>query len=421
MQRKSVRDLDVAGRRVLVRVDFNVPLEDGRVVDDIRLRASLPTIAYLKEQGARVILCSHLGRPGGMVVEEARLGPVAERLGQLLGSPVGYVRECIGPEVEAAVTRLRAGEVLLLENVRFHPEETENAPEFADSLASLAEIFVNDAFGAAHRSHASVVGVAQRLPAVTGLLMERELEVLGRILHDPGRPFAAVLGGAKISDKIAVLENLLDRVDLLLIGGGMAATFFKALGHEVGASMIEEDRVEFAGRVMAEAVERGVRLLLPRDLVLAREFAPDSPPRTVDAGRIPQDWRIMDVGPATVAEFREALAGFRTVLWNGPMGVFEFPAFSQGTKGLAEAIGGLDEVVTVVGGGSTAEAVASLDLADCMTHVSTGGGASLEFLEGEELVGVAALLQKRENSLEEVRRDRSWGKRLSGGLGENRA
>ena len=394
MQRKTVRDIDVAGRRVLVRVDFNVPLDDGRVVDDIRLRASLPTITYLKEQGARVILCSHLGRPGGRVVEEARLGPVAERLGQLLGGPVEYVRECIGPEVEEAVTGLQAGEVLLLENVRFHPEEQENAPEFAGSLAALAEVFVNDAFGAAHRSHASVVGVPQRLPAVAGLLMERELEALGRVLHDPGRPFAAILGGAKVSDKIAVLENLLGRVDLLLIGGGMAATFFKALGYEVGASLLEEERVEYAGRVMAEAVERGVRLLLPQNLVLAREFAPGSPPMTVDAGQIPQDWRIMDVGPATVTAFREALKGCRTVLWNGPMGVFEFPAFSQGTRGLAQAIGELTDAVTVVGGGSTAEAVTSLGLAGRMTHVSTGGGASLEFLEGRELGGVAALLEK---------------------------
>jgi phosphoglycerate kinase len=392
LHQKTVRDLIVRDRKVLVRVDFNVQVKDGLVVDDLRLRASLPTIRHLQEQGARVILCSHLGRPDGRIVENARLGPVAARLSQLLGCPVGYVRECVGPVAEDAVAGLRSGEILLLENVRFHPGEETNDPGFCKSLAGLGELFVNDAFGAAHRPHASIVGLAKHLPAVAGLLMEREIESLGDILHNPGRPFAAVLGGAKISDKIAVLENLLSRLDMLLIGGGMAATFLKTLGYEVGDSLLENDRVEFARWVINEAAKVGTRLILPEDLVLAREFSADSLPKTVGIGSIPQGWAIMDVGSGTVARFRSALEGCQTVLWNGPMGVFEFPAFSYGTKGLAEAIADLDGAVTVVGGGSTAEAVTSLGLADRMNHVSTGGGASLEFLEGQELVGISALL-----------------------------
>jgi phosphoglycerate kinase len=394
MEQKTVREVDVAGKRVLLRADFNVPLVDGHVGDDVRLLATLPTIRYLKKQGARVVLCSHLGRPGGKVDEKARLGPVAQRLSLLLGAPVGYLRECIGPEVKKAVAAMKAGEVVLLENLRFHPEEERNDPTFAASLASLGDLFVDDAFSAAHRAHASIVGVPQFLPAVAGLLMEREVEALGRVLQNPARPFATILGGAKVSDKIGVLENLFLRVDLFLIGGGMAATFFRALGYEVGDSLVEEERVKFAGKVIADAQVFGVKLLLPQDVMVAREFHAESAFQVVRTQEIPKGWRIVDIGPWTTARFRQELQACRMVLWNGPMGVFEIPAFARGTRELAQAIAELKGVTTVVGGGSTAEIVTSMGLADRMTLVSTGGGASLEFLEGRELPGVAALLKK---------------------------
>ncbi|MCH8940288.1 MAG: phosphoglycerate kinase [Chloroflexi bacterium] len=394
MPKQSLKDIDVHGKRVLVRVDFNVPMTGGHISDDNRIRAALPTIQYLREQGAKVILCSHFGRPNGAVDEGARLAPIAKGLEKVLGSPVAYSQECIGPVAESAVAALQPGDVLLLENVRFHPGETQNDPAFAKSLASLAEVYVNDAFGTAHRAHASTVGVASYLPAVSGFLMERELEMLGGVLNNPRKPLAAVMGGAKVSDKIAVLENLLGKVDKLIIGGGMAATFIKAMGASVGDSLIEEDRVGFAEEVITRCLHWNVELVLPQDVVVASEFSADAPSKVVDALEIPDGWRIMDIGPEAIKSFIAELEECKTVLWNGPMGVFEFPAFSQGTRALGQALASMQDAVTIVGGGSTAEAVAELGLADKMTHVSTGGGASLEFFEGKELPGVAALLDK---------------------------
>ena len=394
MQKQTVKDIDVRGKRVLVRVDFNVPMSDGRISDDNRIRAALPTIQYLRGEGAKVVLCSHLGRPNGAVEEGARLRPIAKGLEQVLGTPIAYVTECIGTVAESAVAELLGGEVLLLENLRFHPGEEKNDPAFAKALAELAEVHVNDAFGTAHRAHASTVGVANYLPAVSGLLMERELTMLGGVLDNPRRPLAAVMGGVKVGDKIAVLENLLVVVDKLVIGGGMAATFIKAMGSTVGDSLIEEDRVPFAKKVITRCQHWTVDLVLPQDVVVAKEFSADAPSQVVEASAIPDGWRIMDIGPEAAKSFTAELETCKTVLWNGPMGVFEFPAFSQGTKALGQALASLGDAVTIVGGGSTAEAVAELGLADKMTHVSTGGGASLEFFEGRELPGVAALLDK---------------------------
>ena len=394
MPKQSIQDVDVQGLRVLVRVDFNVPMEGGRISDDNRIRAALPTIQYLRERNARVILCSHLGRPNGVVDEGARLAPIARGLETVLGAPVAYVTECIGSEAEAAVEALAPGGVLLLENLRFHPGEEKNDPEFAAQLARLADLYVNDAFGTAHRAHASTAGVAAFLPAVSGFLLEREFTMLGSVLEDPRRPLAAIMGGAKVSDKITVLETLLDRVDVLVIGGGMAATFIKAQGHGVGDSLLEEERVPFAKAALDRCEKQGVKLVLPPDLVVADAFSADAATRVVAAGAIPDGWRIMDIGPDAVRTFRETLRPCRTALWNGPMGVFEWDAFSQGTRAVGEALASMADAVTIVGGGSTAEAVAELGLAEAMTHVSTGGGASLEFFEGKELPGVAALLDK---------------------------
>ena len=394
MPKQSLKDIDVHGKRVLVRVDFNVPMTGGHISDDNRIRAALPTIQYLRKQGAKVILCSHFGRPDGAVDEGARLAPIAKGLEKVLGSPVAYSQECIGPVAESAVAALQPADVLLLENVRFHPGETQNDPAFAKSLASLAEVYVNDAFGTAHRAHASTVGVASYLPAVSGFLMERELEMLGGVLNNPRKPLAAVMGGAKVSDKIAVLENLLGKLDKLVIGGGMAATFIKAMGTSVGDSLIEEERVAFAEEIITRCLHWNVELVLPQDVVVASEFSADAPFKVVDALEIPDGWRIMDIGPEAIKSFIAELEECKTVLWNGPMGVFEFPAFSQGTRALGQALASMQDAVTIVGGGSTAEAVAELGLADKMTHVSTGGGASLEFFEGKELPGVAALLDK---------------------------
>ncbi len=397
MNKKTIQDVDVAGRTVLVRVDYNVPFHPGttEISDDSRIRASLPTVNYLVQRGCKVVLCSHLGRPGGKVVPEYRLEPVSRRLSTLLGMPVQQAPDCIGPEVERMVSGLQPGGLLMLENLRFHREEEKNDPEFARKLASLAEIYVNDAFGAAHRAHASTEAVARFVPvAVAGFLMARELEMLGRALESPQRPFAAILGGAKVSDKIAVLENLARRVDTLIIGGGMAATFLKARGLQVGDSLVEEDRVQFAAEFMRSAQGRGLKLLLPVDAVIADAFAENASHRTVGVEQIPTGWRIMDIGPRTVSAYEAALRQARTVVWNGPMGVFEWKAFAQGTERIARALAGLKGATTVVGGGSTAEAVESLGLADRMTHVSTGGGASLEFLEGKVLPGVAALNDK---------------------------
>jgi|DewCreStandDraft_1066081.scaffolds.fasta_scaffold00275_23 phosphoglycerate kinase len=399
MNKKTIRDVDVAGKRVLVRVDFNVPLEGGRITDDTRIRATLPTIQELLQRGARVILMSHLGRPDGKIREELRLAPVAERLSELLGRPVRYVRDCVGPEVERAVQELRPGEVLLLENVRFYPEEERNDPEFARRLAALGDLFVNDAFGAAHRAHASTEGVAHYLPAVAGLLMERELEFLSRTLEQPRRPFTALIGGAKVSTKMKVLENLLQKVDRLLIGGGMANTFLKAQGYEVGRSLLEPEFVDYAAGLLEQARRRGVSLLLPVDVVVAPEPKPDAPRQVVDVAQVPSDMMILDIGPRTVEQFAQALRSSATILWNGPVGLFEVPPFDAGTRALAEAIAAATRAgaVSVVGGGDTVAAVEQMGLGAQMTHLSTGGGAALELLEGRVLPGVAAL-QDRETS-----------------------
>jgi phosphoglycerate kinase len=389
--KKTIADIDVQGKRILLRVDFNVPLDadSGRVLDDTRIRAALPTIEYLRERGARLILCSHLGRPKG-VDDSLRLAPVARRLSELLGSPVKTTDDCEGPQVEEAVQALGSGDVLLLENLRFHPEEEANDPDFAWDLASLADIYVNDAFGTAHRAHASTAGVAAYLPAVAGFLMEKELTFLGKALASPDRPFAAVIGGAKISTKMGVLENLLEKVDRLLIGGGMACTFLKAEGFEVGQSLLEEGHVETARQIMERASQRGLTLLLPSDVIVGDRFEADARRQQVSAKEIPPDWQTMDIGEKTVEAFVQALRDCKTVLWNGPMGVIEFEAFSQGSHRLAEAIAGL-KATTIVGGGETVAVVERLGLQDKFSHVSTGGGAALEFLEGRELPGVAAL------------------------------
>lgn len=390
LNKLTVSDLDMGGKRVLVRVDFNVPLQDGVVTDDGRIRAALPTIEYLRRQGARVILVSHLGRPKGQVVEELRMAPVARRLSELLGSEVKTVPACVGPEVEQAAASLADGEVLLLENVRFYPGETKNDPDFAKQLAAVADAFVNDAFGAAHRAHASTVGVAELLPAAAGFLIQRELEFLGRALENPEKPFLAVLGGAKVSDKIGVIRNLLPKVDALAIGGGMAYTFLKAQGHEVGQSLVDEERVELAQELMEEAKQHDVELLLPVDVVVADRFAEDAARKVVDVTEIPADWQGLDIGPKTRKLFAKQIERAQTIVWNGPMGVFEWAPFAEGTEEVAKAMAASGGV-TIVGGGDSAAAVAQYGLSDKVSHVSTGGGASLEFLEGKELPGIAAL------------------------------
>ena len=394
-RKKTVEDVDVQGRRVLVRVDFNVPLgPDGAIADDQRIRASLPTLRYLVQRGARVVVASHLGRPGGRPDPAYSLAPVARRLQELLGTPVRMLPDCVGPRVEQAVAELAPGQVALLENVRFHPGEEANDPAFARQLAALGDLFVNDAFGAAHRAHASTVGVARLLPAVAGLLLHREISLMGRALEAPERPFVAILGGAKVSDKIGVIRYLLERVDELLVGGGMAFTFLKARGGSVGSSLVDEQRLELTRDLMEQARRRGVGLELPVDVVAAPEISEQSPRQVVEATAIPPGWKGLDIGPRTCQRFRQRIARARTVLWNGPMGVFEVPAFAEGTREVARALAE-SHGVTIVGGGDTAAAVEALGLADRMTHVSTGGGASLEFLEGRELPGVAAL-QDRE-------------------------
>lgn len=395
MRKQTVRDIDVRDKRVLVRVDFNVPLgkSSGRVLDDTRIRAALPTINYLRTQGAKVILCSHLGRPNGTVVESLRLAPVAARLSELIGAPVATAPDCVGPEAEAAAAALAPGEMLLLENLRFHPEEEANDAAFAGKLAALADVYVNDAFGTAHRAHASTEGVAHHLPAVAGFLMEKEIDYLDRATKNPARPFAAIIGGAKISTKIGVLRNLLPRVDALLVGGGMAATFLKSQGLDVGDSLVEPDQLDEARRILDDAAARAVRLLLPEDAVIADRFEADADARTVSARDVPAGWRILDIGPATVQAYQRALEGAKTIIWNGPLGVAEWPAFAHGSEALARYLAGLDATV-IIGGGETVALVEQLGLAEKYAHVSTGGGASLEFLEGKELPGVAALRDK---------------------------
>ena len=393
-QRKMISDIDVDYKTVLVRVDFNVPFRPGTTEpsDDSRISAAIPTIRHLLDRRCRVVLCSHLGRPKGKVVEDLRMAPVTERLSQLLGMPVAQAPSCVGEEARHAVGSLGPDGVLMLENLRFHAGEEQNDEAFARELASLAEVYVNDAFGTAHRAHASTEGVTRFLPSVAGFLMQRELEMLGQALESPRHPFAAVLGGAKVSDKIGVLEELADRVDVIVIGGGMAATFLKAKSLSVGESLVEDEWLDFAAGFIEAAPSKGIHLALPTDSVVADAFAVDASHRIVEAGQVPDGWRMMDIGPETICRFEEALRPSRTVVWNGPLGVFEWKPFAQGTVRIAEAVAGLTEAATIVGGGSTAEAVEALGLADRMTHVSTGGGASLEFLQGKVLPGVAALM-----------------------------
>lgn len=388
--KKTIRNVQVKDKKVLVRVDFNVPLKEGRVSDDTRIQGALPTLRYLLEQGAAVVLMSHLGRPKGKVVPELSLRPVAEHLSQLLGQPVAFAPDCVGPEAQQAKAALKPGEVLLLENTRFHPEEKKNDPDFARQLAAGCDLFVNDAFGSAHRAHASTVGVAQYLPAVAGFLMEKELRYLGQALESPARPFVAILGGAKISDKIGVVRNLLGKADRVLIGGGMANTFLAALGYAMGDSLVEQEAIETAKALLQDGSDK---LLLPVDLVIADAFAPDAQRRVVPVGDIPAGWRALDIGPDTVDAFAEVIREARTVVWNGPMGVFEMAPFAQGTFGIARAVAESD-AVSIVGGGDSVAAVKQSGLADRITHLSTGGGASLEMLEGKVLPGVAALLDQ---------------------------
>lgn len=388
MPKKTVRDIEVRGRRVLVRVDFNVPLEQGTVTDDTRIRAALPTIKYLIDRGAKIILCSHLGRPKGKPNPACSLAPVTEQLSSLLGRPVRAAPDCIGAAVTDLVATMQPGDVLLLENLRFHAEEEKNDPAFAKALASLADVYVDDAFGSAHRAHASTAGVAGHLPAVAGFLMERELSFLGRALADPVRPFVAILGGAKVSDKIAVIENLLGKVDALLVGGGMANTFLKALGKEVGKSLLEADKLVVARELLRQG---GNKLIVPVDAVVADRFDAAAERRTVAVDAVPADWQILDIGPATIQSFTEHLRTAKTVVWNGPMGVFEMEPFAAGTFAVARALADLGEATTIIGGGDSAAAVERAGVADRITHVSTGGGASLEFLEGKELPGVTVL------------------------------
>ncbi|MEO7003685.1 MAG: phosphoglycerate kinase [Ktedonobacterales bacterium] len=393
----TVRDVDVQNRRALVRVDFNVPQEDdGRITDDTRIRAALPTIRYLLDQHAAVILMSHLGRPKGMPNPKYSLRPVAERLTELLGQPVPLAPDCVGPEVEALAKNLQPGDVLLLENLRFHPEEEANDPAFAKQLAALGEVYVDDAFGSSHRAHASVEGVAHDLPAVAGLLMEKELDFLGDALHNPKRPFVAISGGAKVSDKIAVLDHLIDLADAVLIGGGMANTFFKANGLDVGDSLVEDDKLDEARRLMAKARSAGKPFVLPVDVAVGEKFAADAQRTLTTPDAVAAGWRILDVGPQTLLAFGEKLADAQTILWNGTLGVAEFPAFAQGTNALIGLLVERTEqgATTIVGGGDSAAAVEAAGAADKVTHVSTGGGASLEFLEGRTLPGVAVLRDK---------------------------
>ncbi|WP_232696585.1 phosphoglycerate kinase [Brevibacillus daliensis] len=393
MNKKSIRDIELAGKRVFCRVDFNVPMKDGVITDDTRIRAALPTIQHMVDNKAKVILACHFGRPKGEVVEEMRLTAVGEHLASLLGKPVNKLNDSTGTEVEAAVHDMKEGDVVLLENVRFHKGEEKNDPELAKSFANLADLFVNDAFGTAHRAHSSTAGIAAYIPAVAGLLMEKELEFMGGALSNPERPFTAIVGGAKVKDKIGVIENLLTKVDTLIIGGGMANTFIKAQGYSVGASLCEEDKLDLARTLMEQAKEHKVNLLMPVDVVVADKFAPDANKQVVSIDAIPEGWMALDIGPNTIANYSEAVIPSKTVVWNGPMGVFEMDAFAEGTIAVAKAMEKC-EGITIIGGGDSVAAVEKAGVADKMTHISTGGGASLEFMEGKELPGVTALEDK---------------------------
>lgn len=393
MNKKSVRDVEVSGKRVFVRVDFNVPLENGRITDDTRIRETLPTIKYLTDRGAKVILASHLGRPKGQVVEDMRLTPVAVRLSELLGKPAAKADEAIGEAVKQKVAQMKDGDVLLLENVRFYPGEEKNDPELAKAFAELADLYVNDAFGAAHRAHASTEGIAHYLPAVSGLLMEKELEVLGKALTRPERPFTAIIGGAKVKDKIDVIDNLLNIADNIIIGGGLSFTFLKAQGLEIGKSLVDEEKLDLALGFINKAKEKGVQFLLPVDAVVADEFSASANTKEVSATDIPKDWMGLDIGPKTRELYSDTISKSKLIVWNGPMGVFEMEPFSGGTKAVAEACAKA-EGYTVIGGGDSAAAVEKFRVADKMDHISTGGGASLEFMEGKALPGVVALNDK---------------------------
>lgn len=395
MDKLSIDDLDLKNKRVLIRVDFNVPLEKGKVMDDTRIRASLPTIRKVLEQGGKAILISHLGRPKGKIKEELRLNPVAERLGELLKRRVKKLDDCIGEEVKKVVSELKNSEVILLENLRFHKEEETNDPEFAKELASLADIFINDAFGTAHRAHASTVGVTKFLPSACGYLLKKEIEYLGKVLTNPERPFIVILGGAKVSTKIGVIKNLLGKADIFIFGGGMAYTFFKARGVETGRSLVEEDKIGLAKEILIEAIRKGIPILLPIDHVVADRVSADAKIEVVQRLGIPPDWQAVDIGPATIAKFGHAINKGRTVLWNGPMGIFEIEPFSKGTFTIAKLLAE-SKATTVIGGGDSVAAIAKIGLTEKMNHVSTGGGASLEFLEGKELPGVMALSDKNE-------------------------
>ena len=394
MNKKTVKDVDVAGRRVLVRVDFNVPLDVNRnITDDRRIKAALPTIDYLLDQGAKVILMSHLGRPKGQPVVKYSITPAAERLEELLNILVTKLGDCIGEMVQGAVQGMPVGHVIMLENVRFYPQEEKNDLEFAKQLAVLGDVYVNDAFGSAHRAHASTEGVARFLTGVAGFLMQKELDYLGKAITNPERPFLAILGGAKVADKIPVIDNLLSKVDELIIGGGMAYTFLKAQGYEIGKSLLDEEGLDLAKQAMAKARQKNVKLYLPEDVVVATDFKEDAESKVVPANQIPADWMGMDIGPMSIEAFSNIIKGAKTIIWNGPMGVFEMPRFATGTRAIAKAMAE-SSATTIVGGGDSAAAVEQMGFADRMSHVSTGGGASLEFLEGKTLPGVAALEDK---------------------------
>ncbi|MEK4709569.1 phosphoglycerate kinase [Bacillus sp. FSL R10-2780] len=394
MNKKSIRDVDLKGKRVFCRVDFNVPMKEGKITDETRIRAALPTIQYLVEQGAKVILASHLGRPKGQAVEELRLTPVAARLGELLGKDVKKADEAFGPVAQEMVAAMNEGDVVVLENVRFYAGEEKNDAELAKEFAALADIFVNDAFGAAHRAHASTAGIADYLPAVSGLLMEKELDVLGKALSNPERPFTAIIGGAKVKDKIGVIRHLLDKVDNLIIGGGLAYTFVKALGHEIGLSLCENDKIELAKEFMQLAKEKGVNFYMPVDVVITEEFSETATTQIVSIDSIPSTWEGVDIGPKTREIYADVIKNSKLVVWNGPMGVFEMTPFAEGTKAVGQALADAEGTYSVIGGGDSAAAVEKFGMADKMSHISTGGGASLEFMEGKELPGVVCLNDK---------------------------
>ncbi|MFC2947215.1 phosphoglycerate kinase [Virgibacillus sediminis] len=393
MNKKTLHDVDVKGKRVFCRVDFNVPMKDGKVTDDTRIKAALPTIKHLADNGAIVILASHLGRPKGQAVDELRLDPVAERLSDLTGKEVVKTDSVFGKEVNEALSNLNEGEILLLENVRFEAGEENNDEELAQAFADMADLYVNDAFGAAHRAHASTAGVAEKLPAAAGFLMEKEIDVLGKALENPERPFTAIIGGAKVKDKISVIDNLLDKVDNLIIGGGLGYTFLKAKGYEIGKSLLEEDKIDLANEFMQKAEKNGVNFLLPEDVVVADDFSDSANTKEISIDSIPSDWEALDIGPKTREKYAQVVADSKLIIWNGPMGVFELETFAEGTKSVAEALS-RTEGYTVIGGGDSAAAVEKFGYAEQMDHVSTGGGASLEFMEGKTLPGVAALNDK---------------------------